>query len=130
MLHGPTDAARRAERLVLLLDADCPQISRPDVNVLEQLAVNRPQVCEICAVAQQIGILAEFDHPGLNEVVLGITQFGMRSSADPVPQDGHSGDEVALPIPFVIAGVPWMRHSTPVTGCCTGGGRAHPTRLP
>ncbi|AGC64830.1 hypothetical protein MULP_05403 [Mycobacterium liflandii 128FXT] len=86
MLHGPTDATRRAERLVFLLDADCPQVSRPDVNVLEQLAVNRPQVCKIVgAVAQQIGFLAEFDHPGLNEVVLGVTQFGMRSGADPVP---------------------------------------------
>ncbi len=61
------------------------QISRPDVNVLEQLAVNRPQVIlrDLCGFSR-LGSSRSSITWASNEVVLGITQFGMRSSADPV----------------------------------------------
>jgi hypothetical protein len=47
MVHWLADAARRTEGLVALLDADGPHISGLDVDVLEEMPVDGPQVRKI-----------------------------------------------------------------------------------
>jgi len=47
-----------------------------------------------------------FDDTRFDEVVLGILQRIDVQGADSVPKDASSWDEVALPVPFKVAGVP------------------------
>lgn len=116
MLPGgqPADAAWWTEGLAALFDADGPHIPGPDVHILKELKVDRSQVREIiCAVTQKVGSLAEFDNTCLDEIVLRVLQCVRCLGTDSVSQDASARDEIALPVPFEIAGVPGVRHSWP-----------------
>ena len=74
--------------------------------------MDRSQVREIiCAVTQKFGGLTEFDNTCLDKIVLRVPQRLGCLGADSVPQNARARDEIALPVPFKIAGVPGVRHS-------------------
>lgn len=112
MDHRLADAARGTEGLLTLLDADCPHMTRLDVHVLKELTVDRAQVRQVVrAITREFGGLTEFDNTCLDEIVLRVPERLRCLGTDTVPQNGRAGNEIALPIPFEIAGVPGMRHS-------------------